>query len=107
MKKIIFLSVLFVQYFVFAQNFTKLEKELIYSGDIKTKMRVIQSTDVQELDILLNISQDISPKNKYLEVLINRMFLAVTDPVEGGVGIAAPQVGINNLSSIIKMQLTD
>ncbi|HTO34895.1 MAG TPA: peptide deformylase [Flavobacterium sp.] len=95
MKKIIFLSVLFVQYFVFAQNFTKSEKELIYSGDIKTKMRVIQSTDVQELDILLNISQDISPKNKCLEVLINRMFLAVTDPVEGGVGIAAPQVGIN------------
>src|SRR5690606_41859754 len=39
--------------------------------------------------------QDINPKNKDLKVLIDRMYRAVTDSLDGGVGIAAPQVGIN------------
>ncbi len=80
---------------VTAQNFTKTEKEIIHSGNTKSKLRVIQITEPAELKILKTVSRDISPNDKDLPLLIERMFKAVTDPSEGGVGIAAPQVGIN------------
>lgn len=80
---------------LYAQKFTKAEKELIYKGNTEEKMYVIQADNDAELEILLAQSEDISPKNKDLKVLIDRMYLAVTDAVDGGVGIAAPQVGIN------------
>lgn len=80
---------------LFAQKFTKAEKQLIRKGDVKEKMYVIQTDNDSELEILLAQSKDIDPKNKDLKILIDRMYLAVSDPVDGGVGIAAPQVGIN------------
>jgi len=78
-----------------AQHFTKEEKARIHSGDRKQKMRVIQITEPSELLILQSVSKDINPNDKDLTVLLDRMYLAVTDPEDGGVGIAAPQVGIN------------
>ncbi len=82
-------------FLAFSQEFDKSEKELINRGSIQEKMYVIQ-TDVEgELKILKSVSKDINPKAKDLDILINRMYLAVTHPTEGGMGIAAPQVGIN------------
>ncbi len=95
MKKIYLLLFTFVGMTSMAQHFTKEEKTRIHSGDPKQKMKVIQITEPSELLILQSVSKDINPNENDLTVLLERMYLAVTDPEEGGVGIAAPQVGIN------------
>lgn len=78
-----------------AQKFDKQERELIKSGNIEEKMYVIQTDNEKELKILKSVSKDVNPKAEDLDILINRMYLAVTHPTDGGVGIASPQVGIN------------
>lgn len=78
-----------------AQKFNKEEKKLIQSGDPKTMMKVIQITDDKELKILKAVSTDVDPKDGLLPVLAERMFLSMRDPANPGIGIAAPQVGIN------------
>lgn len=78
-----------------AQKFDKSELDLIKSGSVNERMYVIQTDNETELKILKSKSKNINPKSKDLELLINRMYLAVTHPTDGGVGIAAPQVGIN------------
>lgn len=78
-----------------AQKFNKEEKKLIQSGDPKTMMKVIQITDEKELKILKSVSTDVDPKDELLPVLAERMFLSMRDPANPGIGIAAPQVGIN------------
>lgn len=95
MKKKAILLFIFVSMTSTAQHFTKSEKSRIYNGDSKQKMKVIQITEPSELEILQSVSTDINPNDKDLPVLLERMYLAVTDPTDGGVGIAAPQVGIN------------
>lgn len=92
-------------FLAFAQKFDKHEKKLIKSGNINQRMYVIQSDVESELQILKSISKDINPKARDLDILINRMYLAVTHPTDGGVGIAAPQVGINR--NIIWVQRFD
>ncbi len=94
MKYLLMLSLLF-PFLTKAQNFDKSERELILSGDTTERMYVIQTDNEKELQVLKSISKDINPKAKDIEVLIERMYLAVTHPTDGGVGIAAPQVGIN------------
>lgn len=79
----------------FAQKFNQAEKELILAGDTAAMMRIIQITEPEELKVLQAVSQDISFKDKLLPVLAKRMYLAMRDPQRPGVGIAAPQVGIN------------
>lgn len=86
---------LFIATQLSAQKFSAEEKKLIQSGDAKTMMRVIQITDEKELKILTSASSDIDVKDKLLPVLAQRMFLSMTDPANPGIGIAAPQVGIN------------
>lgn len=86
---------LFIATHLSAQKFTAEEKKLIQSGDAKTMMKVIQITDEKELKILTSVSSDIDVKDKLLPVLAQRMFLSMTDPANPGIGIAAPQVGIN------------
>ncbi|TPD71189.1 peptide deformylase [Flavobacterium microcysteis] len=96
MKKRILLYVfLFLAIGVSAQNFTKSEKDLIQSGDTKAMLKVIQITEEKELKILKSVSADIDPKDKLLPLLAERMYLAMRDPANPGIGIAAPQVGIN------------
>lgn len=79
----------------FSQKFNKAEKELILAGDTTTMMRIIQITEPEELKVLQTVSSDISYKDKLLPILAKRMYLAMRDPQRPGVGIAAPQVGIN------------
>ena len=95
MKKITLLVFLLIATTLSAQKFSKEERKLIQSGDAKTMMKVIQITDEKELKILTSASSDIDLKDELLPVLAQRMFLSMTDPANPGIGIAAPQVGIN------------
>lgn len=79
----------------YAQNFNKEERKLIASGDKSTMLRVIETTNEKESRILKSVSKDIDPKEDLLQLLAERMFLAMRDPKNPGIGIAAPQVGIN------------
>ncbi|WP_090602965.1 peptide deformylase [Parapedobacter koreensis] len=74
---------------------TEAERNLIRSGDTTQLLRVIQDTVPDETRILKSLSEDIDPKDALLPLLAQRMYLAVTDSTHPGVGIAAPQVGIN------------
>ena len=78
----------------FSQKFSKEEKELILAGDVKTALPVYQTDNEEQHRVLLAQSEEISPKDKTLPVLIERMKLALAG-TGGGVGIAGPQVGIN------------
>lgn len=86
---------LFIATTLSAQKFTREEKKLIQSGDAKTMMKVIQVTDEKELKTLKAVSTDVDPKDELLPILAQRMFLSMRDPANPGIGIAAPQVGIN------------
>lgn len=79
---------------LFSQKFSKEEKQLILSGDNKTALPIYQTDNEAQHKVLLNQSEAISPKDKTLPILIQRMRTALS-ATDGGVGIAAPQVGIN------------
>lgn len=78
----------------FSQKFTKEEEAFILEGDVKTGLPIYQTDKKEQQKVLLAQSQDISPKDKTLPILVERMRLALA-ATEGGVGIAAPQVGVN------------
>ncbi|MCG2793660.1 MAG: peptide deformylase [Weeksellaceae bacterium] len=80
--------------FGFSQKFSQQEKELILSGDAQTPLPIYQTNNEDQHKVLLSQSIEISPKDKNLPILIERMRLALA-ATDGGVGIAAPQVGIN------------
>lgn len=106
MKKVsLFLVVLLVSMTTFSQSFSKAERDLILSGPETEMLRVTQVTDSADLKILKAVSTDINPKDKLIPVLAKRMYLAMRDPARPGVGIAAPQVGINK--NIIWVQRFD
>lgn len=88
-----------------AQSLTKSEEALILSGDVKMALPVIQVDVPSELAVLKATSAPVNPKDKNVKVLVDRMLLAVQDPMHAGVGIAAPQVGINR--QIIWVQRLD
>lgn len=90
---------------VMAKNFTQKEIDIIQSGDLGDKMYVLQTTVNSDSIILRTISEDIKPDDPLLEKLLNRMLVTVKNPEQKGVGIAAPQVGINK--NIIWVQRFD
>lgn len=70
--------------------------ELITSGSADQKMRVLNYFIYEDSLILRKNSGNISDfGGYYIELLIDRMYKTVMDPQNQGVGIAAPQVGIN------------
>ncbi len=93
MKKFAVL-VLFSSSIIFGQKFTKAEIFRITDGNINTAMPIFQTSDSIQHQILLAKSFDIDPRDKYTKILVNRMKLSLLS-TKGGVGIAAPQVGIN------------
>ena len=93
MKKIFLLLVLF-SVFVFSQKYTKQEVSRITEGNIETALPIFQTSDSLQHQVLLDQSIDANPKDKYTKILVNRMKLALF-ATGSGVGIAAPQVGIN------------
>lgn len=84
--------------FVFTScEFSSVERKRIYSGDGSEKMRLF-IVDNHTDSILLR--KDAKPvgklkNNKAIKHLTNRMLATVTDTLNPGVGIAAPQVGIS------------
>jgi len=94
-----------VQTDVPSTSLTPAERGAILEGDTARLMRVIQDTVATERETLRTPSKAIDPKDALLAVLAKRMYLAVTDPAHRGVGIAAPQVGINR--NVIWVQRVD
>ncbi|MCB0443057.1 MAG: peptide deformylase [Flavobacterium sp.] len=95
MKKSISVIFLFVSIVAFSQRFTKEERNFILEADSTQQFKVIQITEPNELIILKAVSTDINPKDKLLPIVAKRMYLAMLNPENPGIGIAAPQVGIN------------
>lgn len=102
---LLILAFILVSEIGYAQSFTKEERNLIRSGPETEMLRVTQVTDSSDLKILNARSIDINPKDKMIPILAKRMYLAMRDPKRPGVGIAAPQVGINR--NIIWVQRLD
>ncbi len=78
-----------------AQNFNPVEKGLILAGDTSSVMRVLVFTAPEDLNVLNTISSDIDPSDPFLPLLARRMYKTMRDTANPGVGISAPQVGIN------------
>ncbi len=78
-----------------ASNFTPAERQLICSGKTDNPLRILSIATRQDSLILRKRSKDLKPvkNNKDLALLLERM--KVTMDAEEGIGIAAPQVGIN------------
>ena len=93
MKKVSLLLVLF-SVFAFSQKYTKSEISRITKGNIDSALPIFQTSDSLQHRVLLDQSMDANPKDKYTKILVNRMKLALLS-TGIGVGIAAPQVGIN------------
>lgn len=105
MKNAIQILFLFIAVSVSAQKFTKEERKLIESGDKKTMLKIIETTNERELKILKSVSKDIDVTDDLLPILAERMYLSMRDPKNPGIGIAAPQIGINR--NIIWVQRFD
>ncbi|WHF52044.1 peptide deformylase [Chryseobacterium gotjawalense] len=93
MRKYSLLLILF-SVFTFSQKYTKQEIARITEGNIDTALPIFQTSDSLQNKVLLGHSIDAHPKNRYTKILVNRMKSALIS-TDGGVGIAAPQVGIN------------
>ena len=94
MIRILLLSLVLLGTSVEAQK--KIGKEdvvLIKSGKSTEPMRVLQVTNPKDLKILKDVSRPVDAKDPNLKLLAERMLATVKD--EQGVGIAAPQVGLN------------
>lgn len=90
--------------FVFAQKYEKFtdeEKSLIQSNSSEM-MRVYNLDNSSDSIILNSISKPINPTDKLTQLLADRMLLSVNDPSNKGVGIAAPQVGVNRRMVLVK-----
>ncbi|MFV0149015.1 peptide deformylase [Empedobacter falsenii] len=57
--------------------------------------RVLLTTSDEDLTVLKAQSIDIDPKDPNIKLLADRMYATVQDEASKGVGIAAPQIGIN------------
>lgn len=93
MKQFTFIFILFIS-FINAQKLTPAEISLINQGDINTALPIYQTTDEHQHKTLLSLSTEIDPLDKNTAILVKRMKESLLS-TDGGVGIAAPQVGIN------------
>lgn len=93
MKKISFLF-LFCISMANAQKLSSNELSIINQGDINTALPIYQTTDSNQHKTLLSLSTEIDPIDPNTAILVNRMKASLLS-TDGGVGIAAPQVGIN------------
>lgn len=106
MKKAVLTSLfLILVVSVEAQKLSETERSIISSGGKKDMMRVLQITDPVDAKILKGASIDIGLKEELLPLLLDRMLATVNDPANTGVGIAAPQIGINR--NVILVQRFD
>lgn len=103
MIKILFNLLLFCSISLFAQTKTMdtykplsaKETKLIKEKNALDPFRVLLTTSEKDTKILKSISEDIDPKDPSIKLLADRMYATVQDEASKGVGIAAPQIGIN------------
>lgn len=93
MKKITLLLVLCTG-LLSAQKLTSNEISIIKQGDIHSALPVYNVSEPEHSKTLLGMSADIDPKDPNTAILVERMKLSLLS-TGSGVGIAAPQVGIN------------
>lgn len=93
MKKIAILFIFWVTFFN-AQKLTSEEVSLINEGSISTALPIYQTTNAVQHKTLLGLSTEIDPQDPNTAILVKRMKESLLS-TDGGVGIAAPQVGIN------------
>ncbi|MCT4023532.1 peptide deformylase [Elizabethkingia anophelis] len=93
MKKITLLLVLCAG-LLSAQKLTSNEISIIKQGDIHSALPVYNVSEPEHSKTLLGMSADIDPKDPNTAILVERMKLSLLS-TGSGVGIAAPQVGIN------------
>ncbi len=93
MKKFSLFFVFFIV-FINAQKLTTAEISLINQGDVKTLLPIYQTADSHQHTVLLDQSTEIDPTDPNTATLVSRMKQSLLS-TDGGVGIAAPQVGIN------------
>jgi len=93
MKKISFLFIFFIG-FINAQKLTSNEISIINEGNVSTALPIYQTTDSHQHTTLLSLSTEIDPVDPNTATLVKRMKESLLS-TDGGVGIAAPQVGIN------------
>jgi peptide deformylase len=74
---------------------TKTEIKLIQEKKSHDPFRVLLTTSESDTKILKAKSIDIDPKDPAIQLLADRMYATVQDEASKGVGIAAPQIGIN------------
>jgi peptide deformylase len=77
------------------QNFSADDLKIINNGTASEKLRVLQITSEKDLTVLTTTSSDLKFDDPSIAILEKRMFSTVQDPEHAGVGIAAPQIGIN------------
>lgn len=70
------------------------ELQLINSGEVGEPLRVLQTTNELDLDVLRMQCEAVDPADEILKQLISRMYTTVRDENKPGVGIAAPQIGV-------------
>ncbi|QQU03940.1 peptide deformylase [Myroides odoratus] len=85
-----------------SNSLTTEELALIFEGDQTQPMYVYQDTVPAELQVLKSNCIAIDPQDANVKMLIARMFKTVTDGDRAGVGIAAPQVGLNRRLFLVK-----
>ena|SRR5690606_33771645 len=88
----------------FAQHYVPFSKKEIslIQKDSSGLMRVSQLKNAEDSMTLKTVSQPINPNEKLTKLLAERMLKSVNDPLNQGVGIAAPQVGINRRMILIQ-----
>ena len=77
--------------------FSEEELKLIYEQDSSQAMRVWKITNKEDSIFLRKTSQEVAfnPTDTTIHYFVHRLFKTVRHPSSMGVGIAAPQVGIN------------
>lgn len=84
-----------------ADQFSKAEKQLIKINRTEM-MRVYNLSNPSDSIVLKSVSKPIRTKDKMTKLLAERMLMSVNDPDNKGVGIAAPQVGINRRMILVQ-----
>ncbi|MEC4115042.1 peptide deformylase [Myroides pelagicus] len=74
---------------------TEKELALLSEGTSQLPLRVLQTTDEIDNQILHQVCTPVEPRDPNLKLLISRLYATVRDEEKPGVGIAAPQIGVN------------
>lgn len=74
---------------------SKAEASLVNEKKSYETFRVLLTTSKADLKVLKAQSIDIDPKDPNIKLLADRMYATVQDEASKGVGIAAPQIGVN------------